>query len=408
MALNDVKVTVTGGGLGRREPSEDMICGIMTTGVAATGLALDQTYELNLTEDLEALGVTAAYDTANNVLIYHHVSEFFRMNPNGKLFLRVTAQTATMTDLADDTKTNAKQLLIDANGKVRVVAIIRNPVISYTATAGGGLDADVFTAVPKAQALSEAEFAAHRPVAVIIEGRSLSGTSATVTDLRTLNAENVAVCIGQDKTVASKHAIFGGYAAVGTLLGTISAAKVNENVAWVRKFPLTSVPAGRFINVSLSSGNLMSSYSDGALGVFNDKGYIFARPHTGFAGYWWNDSATCVTVSSDFAYLENVRTIQKAARAIRKQLLPDLNSPLGVDSESGKLDAVTCKYFEAQGAVAISPMLQDNEITGFDVYVDPEQNVLSTSKLIVKFKLTPYGTARQIEGQVGFDNPLNS
>lgn len=425
MALNDVKVTVLGGGLGRREPSQDMICGIITTGVAVSGgLALDTSYKLYSMEDLESLGVDAAYDTANAVLLYHHVSEFFRMNPNGQLWLRVTGQaTATLSKLVDVANPHAKQLLIDANGEIRVLGAILNPDEDYEEVLAltedtdpetpplvysKGMDLNVFLAITKAQQLAESEFELHRPVAIVLEGRAFNGTAADAASLRTLDAEYVAVCIAQDKTVADGNALYASYAAVGTLLGTVSAAKVNENVAWVRKFPITSVLKNRFINAALSSGNIVSSYSDTSLGLLNDKGYIFARPHIGFAGFWWNDSSTCTAISSDFAYLENVRTIQKAARIIRRQLLPDLNSPLAVDPESGQLDATTCKYFEAQGAAALGTMVQDNEVTGIDVYVDPAQNVLSSSKLVAKFTLVPYGTARQIEGQVGFDNPLNS
>lgn len=424
MALNDVKVTVLGGGLGRREPSQDMICGMITTGVAVTdGLNLNTSYKLYGMEDLEALGVDAAYDTDNEVLLHHHVSEFFRMNPNGQLWLRVAAQAdASLSKLVDKNNAHAQQLLIDANGEIRVLGAILNPDEDYeevleipddedplTPPAPQGLDVDVFAAIIKAQQLAESEFALHRPVAVILEGRAFNDTAANATDLRTYDAEYVSVCIAQDQAVvqAMDSELCESYAAVGTLLGTVSAAKVNENVAWVRKFPITSVTEQRFISVGLSSGNLVSTYSDASLGLLNDKGYIFARPHIGFAGFWWNDSSTCTAISSDFAYLENVRTIQKAARIIRRHLLPDLNSPLAVDPESGLLDATTCKYFEVQGAVALGTMVQDNEVTGIDVFVDPEQNVLSTSKLVTRFTLVPYGTARQIEGQVGFDNPLN-
>ena len=47
-----------------------------------------------------------------------------------------------------------------------------------------------------------------------------------------------------------------------------------------------------------------------------------------------------------------------------------------------------------------------NNVDSIDVYVDPEQNILATSKLDVKFTIVPTGTARQIEATIGFSNPF--
>lgn len=407
--MNDVNISISGGGLGRRNPSTDGVMGLVTTGVAVVGgLQLNTTYELNEIGDLEALLVTAAYDATNKTLIHHHVSEFFRMSPNGTLFLRVAAQTVTLTQLADVANTHAKQLLQDAGGKVNVIAISRNPATGYTPTLTGGLDGDVLTAIPKAQELAVSERTAHRPVFTFVEGRSFNGTASSATDLRTLGAELVAVVIGQDAAVAALDSLYAGYAAVGTLLGTISAAKVNECVAWVRKFPLTRAVDNKFVTAALSSGILVANYTDASINTLNDKGYIFPRDFEGLTGFYWNDSHTCTSADSDFAQIENVRTIQKAARRIRAKLLPDVASPLKVDPENGKLDSITCKYFEAQGDSSLDQMMEDAEIVGKRVYVNPNQNVLSTSKLSVKFRITPYGVAREIEGDLGFDNPFNN
>lgn len=407
--MNDVNITISGGALGRRTPSTDGVMGLVTTGVAVSGgLQLNTSYELNEIGDLEALLVNAAYDDSNTTLLYYHVSEFFRLNPNGTLWIRVAAQTATLTNLADNTATHAKQLLADAGGKINVIGISRNPATGYTPTLSGGLDGDVLTAITNAQALAVAERTAHRPVAVVVEGRSFNGTASSATDLRTLNSELVAVVIGQDPLVAAQDALYAGHAAIGTLLGTISAAKVNESIAWVRKFPLSRAVDSKFLTAALSSGVLVSGYTDASLNTLNDKGYIFPRAFTGLTGFYWNDSHTATAADSDYAYIENVRVIQKAARRIRIKLLPDVASPLLVDQTSGKLDVSTCKYFEAQGDSALDQMLEDSEISGKTVYVNPAQDVLSSSKLTVKFRVTPLGTARELEGDLGFDNPFNS
>jgi hypothetical protein len=74
----------------------------------------------------------------------------------------------------------------------------------------------------------------------------------------------------------------------------------------------------------------------------------------------------------------------------------DLNSPLKVDPTSGKLDYITIKYFENKAGGPLAQMQSESSISGYKVFVDPDQNVLATSILAVSIKMIPYGTARTI------------
>ena len=202
-------VTKKTGGLGRRTPSEDNVSGIMTTGIAVVGgLQLDTNYVLLSIDDAIALGIDADYDDTNSVLLYYHISEFFRMNPDGELHLRVAAQTQSLTDMANKANAHAKALLSATGGKIKQLAIIRNPLTSYVPVLTGGLDGDVLTAIPLAQALYvEENVSFKRPCQMIIEGRSFNGTVAAATDLRSLSAENVSVTIGADPIISAAKTI---------------------------------------------------------------------------------------------------------------------------------------------------------------------------------------------------------
>lgn len=414
MALNDVTIIRSDGGLGRKDRTEDMTCGLMITGVAVVGgLQLNTTYKLTSIEDLEDLLVTAAYDITNKTLIHHHVSEFFRMNPSGELYLRVAAQSVKMDELANIANAHAKQLLLDAatadpKGGVRVLGIGICPPTGYTPTLLTGLNKEVIDAIPLAQALADAEFALHRPVDIVLEGRNFNGTSSAALDLRTLNAPNVSVSIPSDPAISGLDALHNGYAAIGTTLGTISKAKVNENIGWVQKFDIQSTPLGRFLTPNLSSNLSVSSYTDASLSQLNTKGYIFARVHTGASGVYFNDSHTCTSATSDFSQIELNRTINKASRVVRRTLLPLLTGPIKIDPSSGKIQSQMAKYYEAVAGKGLKKMQEAGEISGYDVYCDPDQNVLSTSKVKIKVKITPDGVARQIEVEIGFNNPLNN
>jgi hypothetical protein len=125
------------------------------------------------------------------------------------------------------------------------------------------------------------------------------------------------------------------------------------------------------------------------------------RNIAGVTGSYVNDTHTCALSSSDYAFLENVRTIQKAKRVIRTQLIPDLNSPLSVNSD-GTLSPDTVKYFENQTSRPLNLMTNAEEISAFSVLVDPLQNVLTESKLKIQVRIVPRGLARQIVVNIGY------
>jgi hypothetical protein len=82
-------------------------------------------------------------------------------------------------------------------------------------------------------------------------------------------------------------------------------------------------------------------------------------------------------------------------------LLDNLNAPLTVDSD-GKLSESTIAVFKNDAIRGLESMQRDEEISAFDVLIDPSQNVLSTSKIILTVKIVPRGVARQIEVNIGF------
>lgn len=410
MGLSGVSVSIRQGGLARRALSEDMICGLIMGAVAVGGtFDLETLYELNSVKAAEDLGINAAYDTTNDVLCHHHISEFFRMNPSGKLYIWGVAQGTTMTAMCDKAIANrAKEMLKQAGGKIQVLGVVLNPVAPYTPTLASGLDQDVTTAIPKAQALAAEELTEKKPVHIVLEGRSFNGTATAAGDLRATSPEatKVSVVIGADLDISDDSTLKNGYAAVGTLLGTISAAKVSENVGWPEKFPLQSPADSRFLKAGLSSNQALTAYTLADLGTLNDKGYIFPRSFVGLDGFYWNDGPTCGPAASDYAYIENNRTVNKAIRKVYQALVPKVNSPLKVDASTGKLSPEVAKSFEATALKALDVLIQDNDASGVDAYVDPDQDVLTTSTVQVEITIVPIGAARGISVSIGLETSL--
>ncbi len=395
-ALSDITITKLSGGLGRRTPGLDMISGLLANGVAAVGgVQLNEVYLLRSIDDAKDLLIDEAYDTTNSVLVFEHIKEFFRVNPSADLHLMLVAKSVTFAAMVDpEEETNAVKLLQDAQGNIRQLGVAYNPSEAVTD------DTALVAAMAKAQLLANWAYSQHMPCEMILEGKGYDIDDPT--DFRAQEAENVSVMVGQNKSVASG---IGGntYAALGTLLGAVSRAAVNENVGWVQEFDVRLKNVLESISIS---GTEVQFIGTNVLNNINTSGAIFFRFHAGRTGVYFNDAHTGTEATSDFAYLENNRTIHKAVRLIRQALLPRINSPVLVDQETGQLSPEVVKSIETRGRKALETMLSNLEVSGIDILVDPAQNILATSELKVEFSIIPTGTARQIKVTIGFDNPF--
>jgi hypothetical protein len=290
-------------------------------------------------------------------------------------------------------------MLVEENGAIKQLAAGLNSD-SPTPDLTSGILADVVTAIAKAQQLAKSEFDLHRPVNIIIEGRHFDAPASAALSLRTLNSSQVCVVIGADNDISIARPSNTYYAAIGDALGCISLAAVNECIGWVGKFPLTDTANGYFLNAGLSDGNKINTY-EADWGTLHDKGYIFAKPHTGKSGFWWNSDPTCTLVSDDEAYLSNSRTLNKAARIVRAALLDDLNSPITLTAQ-GTIQPVQIGDFEAKCETDLDDvMMKAGEISALSVYIDPNQNFITDGEeLDVVFKIVPVGVAREIVGKI--------
>lgn len=125
------------GGLGRRNPSTDGIGLLVCGGVAASQYVLGTVVKLIQLKDAENLGINAAYDANNAILVHHHISEYFRLHPNGTVFLMVVAQGTTMAEMCDKDEpylyTAIKSTV--AARLVKFAGIVLNPILYSPVTA---------------------------------------------------------------------------------------------------------------------------------------------------------------------------------------------------------------------------------------------------------------------------------
>lgn len=400
-------------------PTESGIKGLIAGGVSvAGGYQVGDILECLSLADAEAAGLTASYDTTNGILVHYHIDEYFRNHATGKLYVLLVAQGMSMTNMVDVNTANAALSLIrdeSVNREITTLGVVLNPdMTTYVATTSNGIDEDVLTAIPKAQELVDTlqgQFIYLEQV--YLEGRQLDTTIANVPDFRTLGGRNVSVIGGQDPAIASLDPAYAHHAAVGSALGMKSIRQIQENLGSVdinqkpdallanESYPLTSAARGRWLSANLSSGTAFNDLNPNEEAALDDKGLIYVGRYEGYPGYYFNDAHNCISLSDDYPMNEHNSVWATAAKGVRRALLPKTKSNVQRDPSTGFLRPEVIAYWQQVAFKPIQDMINRGEISGGDVYIEPNQSVDVGSELKIRVRIVTVGVARSITNYIG-------
>lgn len=408
--MNDVKIILGNGNLGRAAANLDGVCALIGSGVSVSEkFALGDILALRSLADAENFGITEEYDGSNVSLLWHHIRAFYDNAGEGvELYVLPVANTVTMEDMVDKSLTHAPRMLDMLKGRVRMLAISRVPDEDYGMGDIDEFDSDVWAAAAKAQELYLDQFDRHRPIHIFIEGRAFQGNPSGSKDLRSpntgLNANRVSIVIGADRAVAQEFNDAMYYAAVTIAMGRAAAIGVQRNIGRVKDGPLTVRST-----VGLSDGRDLDDFTVTQLETLNELGYIFMMQRDGKSGYYFNNDHCACPLDDDYAYIHRSRPIDKAARIIRETYIDELLDDVMLDEASGKLAPSVIKHFQrtAEKAIEIN-MLANEEISGVSVFVDPDQDVLATDKIKTVMRIVPKGMVNSIEVTLSYSNPLSA
>lgn len=326
------------------------------------------------------LGIASWIDT-----LYYHISEYFRIQPKGELYVGLYVEEATYTFAAITLMQNYAQ------GAIKQISVFEKNVAFSTAQ------------LSALQAIANANEAVYKPLQIMLNAEiSATASVASLVDLSTSTAPNVSVCIAQDGANNGYYiykATNKSVGAIGAMLGAVSLAVVSESIAWVSKFNMAL--GAELDTIAFSNGEVYTALADSQFESLNNYSYVFLRKLTGITGSYWSDSKTTVSPTSDYATIENNRVYQKITRVVRANMLPALSSPLKVNAD-GTLTAATIGYFETLANNPLVQMEADGELSAHKVIINPAQDVLATSTLELTLQNVPLGVARIIKINVGF------
>lgn len=391
--LEGVIISRGQGGLGRRIAGTDSHLALI---IAEIGdIALDAVVSnngkgivLTAVSDALELGLTEAASANFDTPFFEHITEFFRLAPEGTLYLFNDVAPAGVVDF------------LKANKEIKGFAIVDDFVLADQATLIGSYQDSVIDLLKGENRLIDFGVLGFNNFAM-----------ADAIDLTELAAGQISVLV-----VGSGSS---NMAASGALLGMIAARKVNENVGSVNiinkplekrgtaDYPLTDKNKGLWLDPVLTSGAKIATLTKANIESLEDKGYIFAASYEGYPGIFFTNSKTCISESSDYSFIENNRVWNKAARAIRIALLPLVKGVVKKDAQTGYIKSTTATSWTNTGRKPLEQMVSDDEISGFDLYIDPKQVVNSTQPVIVKASVVADGIVHSFTVELGLTNSIN-
>lgn len=388
--LPKISIKYMNGQLGTVPESRDGLLALVVIGVAAASstFELGKPYRIYRPAGLDGLGV----NDANNPRIVELVSQFYEEAAEGTpLYVVGYPSSETMTKLCDKDTGSLKGLMQSLKGALRGLVLASGKTGVTSATEG--IDADVLSALPKAQTLAEyAAESLYAPVFIALEGRGYSGKPADLKDLSDQTSNMCCVVLGD--TVKDS-----GNAAMGTFAGRVASVPVQRNIGRVADGPLA--PAVMYL------GEKTVDEAGDDIATIYDKGYITPRTYVGRTGYFFSDDRMACDPTDDYAHLTARRTVDKAARIAYDTLLDFMLGEIEVNDDGTMQQPVLKDWQAAVESAVDTQMTAAGELSasggsGCICYIDPSQNVLSTSTVNVTLKVRPYGYARFINVELGF------
>ena len=386
----------------------------------------DVLYITNFKSAIQDFGIIERVETTeedeNNVNFMHgipayHIREFFRMSGNvdgnGKLYVMFADCSASWD--AVDTMQRV------AGGLINQLGVWTEQPLWKLNGAEEKYNLNIVkTLNDKAVAMADL----HQPLSIVLCANP-SNTGSDTSDGKQIDLNKIPTAICE----ASRISVIFGQARcapvsmmqkrnvnntpvgfLGAVMGAIARANVHESVAWVRTFNLFD---DNFQNIELGFGdinltadeeftslNMYESLSPVLLDDLDEKGYIFPIKYSGREnGIYISKDQTCSV--GDYRTIARNRTINKSRRAVRAALLPYVNSPLMVNPATGFLAPSKISAFKTLIGDILSKMQAAQEISGYAVNIDANQNVLVDDTLRISYVIVPVGVAVKIYVEEG-------
>lgn len=386
--MNKIEIRRENGGLGRMPASKDGVVGLLMyvptasktaiAGASGSAWAGGDVAKMGSAGDVEKSGLKGLSDWHAKVLEMH-LKEIYRQNAAAEVYVGVYDSGAH----GGYEQIEAMQRY--AGGEIRVMGVWE------------GGEKPTTTIVKALQAAAGKLESEQMPLSVIWScGGTLSELKSA--NLRGAGQRNVsvAVCQDGDDGLYGDSGNSGGESTgmIGVVLGMVSKAPVNESISWVERYP------SGVATPSLADGTKMRDVSAADMKKLDENGYMMLTTYPGIAGSYVSDTHTMDEATSDYAHLEDERTMDKAARGVYASMVKALGGKVYA-AEDGSLREDSRAMIEVKASAPIEQMERDGELSGYRVEVSGDQ-VLKDGKVKAVIKNQPTGVVRELEVSIGY------
>lgn len=349
---------------------------LTVTGSAATDVTITQAFGTG------SGGATTGLASKLDVW-YYHISEYFRLNPNGNLWVGVFADSGF-------TFIEIQTLQMAAQGAIRQVGVYRP---SRTIVSNGVADANSINTV--CQTLDNNKMPLS---AVLAEDIHSVSDLTTLPNLALLNDEWVSINISQDGA-AQGWTLYEASATsitnLGALMGTISVNSVSADIA--QPIPLNNISDGTENNlVAFANNPLFQNITPGVQTVLDNYRYIYTGNYVGYVGTYFSEEHCAIISNSNYAYISQNRVEAKIERLLYQAYLPQLKSQLQLNAD-GTLSAPLVVALESIGNTVLNVnMVTQDELSAVNTVINPRQNITQQGGLVVTLYEVNNPIARKI------------
>lgn len=386
--LPRIKINFLEGQLGIVGVSPDGLVALIIGAMAVSStFELGKSYSITKPSDLKELGITKE----NNPALAEAVTDFYKEAEEGTSVVVVGVDASKkMAELcANEDGGLVRKVIERHSGALRAVFVSTPAGDSEQATEG--LSPDTLATLQPAQDLAEwATTSLYAPLFIVVDGRGYTGEN--LKDLGQAKFNRVGVLVGS-KTAEDKGSC------IGVLAGRIASKPVHRNVG--------RVADGALKGEAFYLGGKRIEEKQSAVTALYEKRYIAIRRYVGRTGYFFADDNLATALTDDYAQIANRRVIDKAYRIAYNTLLDKMLDEIELN-EDGTMQAPILKSWESEleaeinKAMTANSELSSSEGSGCKVFIDPKQNVVSTSKIAISLKVRPHGYARYIDVNLGF------
>ena len=328
-------------------------------------------------------GVASKLDT-----FYYHISEYFRMNPNGNLFVGLFSVPSTYNF------NEVQTIQTFANGVVRQIGVYSNV---RTIVSNGIADANALNTICQTLDTNKMPLSA-----ILVEDISAVSDLTTLPNLALLNDEWVSINLSQDGAAQGWNlyqATGKTVGNLGALLGAVSVGSVSSCVA--QPIAQNNITDGVENQLpALGNNTTFKALSTGLQTLLTNYRYIYTGTYVGYTGTYFSGSHTAIISNSNYAYIEQNRVEAKIERLMYQAYLPYLNSQLQLNSD-GTLTTQLVAALQSIGNNTLNTnMVAVGELSAVNTVINPNQNVTATGKLVVTLYEVNNPIARNIEVDV--------